>query len=74
MQEVINKIAELTEEDVESLSLATVLGELEAWDSLAQVSFLAFAAVEFDVELDALGIRSASTIGDLCNLVLGESK
>ncbi len=71
MHRIIEHVAELTEEDVKTLSASTVLDTLDAWDSLAQVSFLAFASMEFGARLDARDIRLAETIGDLCKLVTG---
>jgi len=66
---IIEKIAELTEEDLGKISESTVLSELEAWDSLAMVTFLVFASTEFGVELTGKDLRKAVTVSDLHNLI-----
>ena len=69
IESIIEKIAELTEEEVSSITPATVLDELDAWDSLAKVSFLIFASTEFGVQLDGRDVQRAETVEALHELI-----
>lgn len=69
IKSIIEKVAELTEEELPSITPATVLDQLESWDSLAKVSFLIFASTEFNVQLDGRDVQRAETIEALCELV-----
>lgn len=66
---IIEKIAQLTEEALQSITPATALYELDAWDSLAKVSFLIFASTEFGVQLDGRDVQRAETVGALQELI-----
>ncbi len=69
---IIKKIAEISETDVANVTESTELAALECWDSLAQVTFVAFAVSEFGVKVTADEIMNALTVGDLIELI--ESK
>lgn len=66
---IIKKIAELTEEDLARVNENSILAELEAWDSLAMVSFLVFASSEYGVEIVGSDLRNAVTVSDLYKLI-----
>ena len=55
----------------ESVSMDTVLEDLEEWDSLSIVSFLAMVDVEYGKTMRAAQFKDAQTIGDLYRLVMG---
>lgn len=65
----IEKIAELTEEEKSSITSFTILDDLDAWDSLAKVSFLVFSSTEFGIQLDGRDINSAQAVQDLLDLI-----
>ncbi|MBT2291609.1 acyl carrier protein [Paenibacillus albidus] len=56
--------------DIEGLiTLETSLDGLVEWDSLAKISFLAFADRELDVNINPTQLENCKTILDLYNLV-----
>lgn len=67
---IIAKVAELTEEEFARITTTTELAELDAWDSLAKVSFLIFASTEFGVQLDGIDVQGAETIESLHELIV----
>ena len=67
---IISKIAELVEENSENVALSSVLNDFDAWDSLAKVSFLVFASTEYGVQLGGGDFEKASTVNDLCSLIM----
>lgn len=70
MHDLINKIAELTEERPNRIAGETVLHNLEAWDSLAMVSFMVYASTEFGVKINGQDLQKAITVSDLCRMIL----
>ena len=56
----------------EDLEMDTKLSDVEEWDSLAYVAFLAMAAEYTDKTIRASEVRGAQTVGDLYNLVVLE--
>ncbi|MEG2185438.1 MAG: acyl carrier protein [Cloacibacillus sp.] len=69
---VITKIAEISETDPNLVKPDTELMDLESWDSLANVTFVAYAISEYGVKLTADEMLDAKTVSDLIRLV--ESK
>lgn len=62
--------AEVLEVDhTESLTFATKITDIEEWDSLVLLSFMALASQRFSVQLDGTKIKDATTVGDLFNLI-----
>ena len=56
--------------DAESgLNLTTILANIEEWDSLSVVSFIAMANMEAGKKLQATEIQDAKTVADLYELV-----
>ena len=53
----------------EEVSLEDKLEDIEEWDSLGYVAFLAMAAEYTDKTIKASEVRGAQTVGDLYNLV-----
>jgi len=69
VNEFYGKLEELLEVPAASITGATVLKQLEAWDSLAVISFIAMVDTDYGVTLPAKRIASAVTAGDLCALI-----
>ncbi len=55
--------------DVEQVKQEDVLGDFEAWDSLAILSVLALADSKYGVAIKAEEIRSVVSALDLANLI-----
>lgn len=53
----------------ENFTFETKLSEIEEWDSLSIVSFLAMANVESGKKIDITLLREAKSIGDLYILI-----
>jgi acyl carrier protein len=68
-QEFIANMEELLEADAGSLNLATPLGSLQEWDSLALVSFLAMADAKYGVRVEPTDLRQCKSVADLMKLV-----
>ena len=64
----LEKMAEILDAEGE-LTLATLLKDIEEWDSLSVVSFVALANTEANRKIDVKTIRTAQTIGDLYALL-----
>ena len=71
-ENIVTKIAEISETAPDIVKLGTELTELESWDSLANVTFVAYAISEYGVKLTADEMLEAKTVSDLIRLV--ESK
>ena len=54
----------------EEVEMETKLSDVEEWDSLAYVAFLAMAAEFTDKTIRASEVRGAETVGDLYELVV----
>lgn len=70
MDEFLNEMAEILEE--ESVTPEDRLADFESWDSLAALSVIAFAELDFGVTLSAQDIKSAETIESLYQCVLSK--
>jgi len=68
-QEFIARLEELLEADAGSLNLATPLGSLQGWDSLAFVSFLAMADEKYGTRVAPTDLRQCKSVADLMKLV-----
>lgn len=71
-KQLIAKIAEISETAPDIVKLGTELTQLESWDSLANVTFVAYAISEYGVKLTADEMLDAKTVSDLIRLI--ESK
>ncbi|MFA4943150.1 MAG: acyl carrier protein [Lentisphaeria bacterium] len=64
-------LAELLELDKGRLSPETTLAELEGWDSMARVLFVAMADREYGRRVAGKEVTAARTVADLQRLVQG---
>jgi acyl carrier protein len=69
--EFLNLLEETIEADENSLSGKSQLEELDCWDSLAIVTFIAMVDENFDIILSPEKISKSKTIQDLI-LMLGD--
>ena len=65
MQELIDKLSEILEEDVNEES---ILDDFEEWDSLAVLQIISFFNSEYSLSVVASQIKNAKTVKDLYNL------
>lgn len=70
MDEFLAEMAEILEED--QVAPADELESFESWDSLAALSVLAMADTNFGVTLTAEEANSATTVGDLYQLIIAK--
>lgn len=66
----IEKMVDLMDTEDE-LTMDTKLMDLEEWDSLSFVSFIAFANAQAGKKLTPDMVRSAKTVSDLYHLIEG---
>ena len=63
-KEKIELLEEMLELDEGTLSPETVLTDLDEWDSIAAISFIALVDDEFDKSVKGADIRSFVTVSD----------
>lgn len=68
-KQFLAKVAEIVEEDESAINLFTELDTLDAWDSLARITFLVFISDEFKKRIDGNLVKDSVTVGDLYKLV-----
>lgn len=68
MEQFIEKMVDLLDCE-EEITMDTVLDELDEWDSLSFVSFLAMANAAYGKKIEPSDVRRAETIGDLYSLI-----
>lgn len=71
-QEFLTHFETLLEEDAETIASDKSLAELDAWDSLAVISFIAFIDERFEITLSPEKIYQAKTVSDLI-VLLGDN-
>lgn len=69
-EQFLEKMIDLLDTEKE-IRMDSVLKDIEEWDSLSYVSFLAIANVSTGKKLAPELVKSARTIGDLFELVKG---
>lgn len=69
--EFVEKMVELMDTEAE-LTMDTELAEVEEWDSLSYVAFLAMARANSDRKVKPIDVRNAKTVRDLYNIMVGE--
>lgn len=69
MNDFLEKFVEIIDAEEENISADTLLLDIEEWDSLAYISFIAFARTDYSAKVTASEIRNAKTVSDLYNLV-----
>lgn len=65
-------LADAMDIDPEKLSPDTVLADLEEWDSIARISFVAVLGDEFNKTVSGADIKAKETVGDLLTLMESE--
>lgn len=68
-QEFLTKMKEDVLDTEDDISMETVLLDIEEWDSLSFVSFIAMVKVATGKKLERKAIQAAETVQDLYNLV-----
>lgn len=67
-EKFLEKMIELLDSEME-INMNTELKDIEEWDSLSFVSFLAMANAAYGKKIAPADVRAAKTIGDLALLV-----
>ncbi|WP_019551951.1 hypothetical protein [Propionispira raffinosivorans] len=67
-EQFLEKMIDLLDTE-EEITMDSVLKDIEEWDSLSYVSFLAMANVSAGKKLKPETVKTAQTIGDLFELV-----
>lgn len=67
-KQFLEKMMDLLDTE-EEVTLDTVLADIEEWDSISLVGFLAFANNHSNSKITAAEVRDAKTINDLYELV-----
>lgn len=68
MEKFLEKMQDLLDCEQE-VKMDTVLADVEEWDSLSFVSFLALANAQYGKKIAPASLREAQTVEDLYNLV-----
>lgn len=67
-KEFLEKMIDILDCEQE-VSMDSILGEIEEWDSLSFVSFLAMANASYGKKVIPANVKSAKTIADLFEIV-----
>ena len=70
-KEFLEKMAEIMDTETE-LSMDSVLKDIEEWDSLSYVAFLAFGATIAKEKIWPADVKAAKTLRDLYSLLMGD--
>lgn len=68
MENFIEQMQDILDCD-QQITMESALADIEEWDSLSYVSFIAMANASYGKKVDAKIVKEAETIGDLYNLV-----
>ena len=68
MEQFIEKIIDIMDIE-EEITADTILEDLEEWDSLSLVSFMAMANAAYGKKVVAADVKMAKTVADLYELV-----
>ena len=71
-KEFIDKMIDIMDTE-EKIDMDSNLADIEEWDSLSRISFLAFCRTISDKKVAPAEVRDAKTIRDLYNLANGEN-
>ena len=69
-KDFLAQMADILEIDGE-VTMDTVLGDLEEWDSLSYVSFISMANATLGKKVTVKELKVANTVSDLYNIVKG---
>ena len=67
--EFISKFEEIVEAETGEISGKTLLADVEGWDSLAVMGFIAMVDEEFGLSLEPKALKSCNSVQDLVRLV-----
>lgn len=67
-QEFLEKLTEVMDTE-EELTMDSVLSDIEEWDSLSYVAFLAFCAKVAKIHVEPQEVRDSQTVKDLYHLI-----
>ncbi|SDF28280.1 hypothetical protein [Sporomusa acidovorans] len=67
----LQNLADILDIDVKGLTTNTYLSDIEEWDSLSVISFVAMADIKYERKLNAPEVRKAQTVQELFDLVHG---
>lgn len=70
-QEFLLKLDELLELEPGSLTGSEALADLEMWDSMTMLGFIALVDEQFELTLSASRLAACETTGDLISLLDG---
>lgn len=70
-KDFLEKMAEIMDTE-EELSMDSVLENIEEWDSLSYVAFLAFGATVAKEKIWPADVKAAKTLRDLYGLLMGD--
>lgn len=68
MEQFIEKMVDILDSE-EEITMDTVLEDLDEWDSLSLVSFMAMANAAYGKKVAAADVKMAKTLADLYDLV-----
>lgn len=68
MEQFIEKMVDILDSE-EEITMDTVLEDLDEWDSLSLVSFMAMANAAYGKKVAAADVKMAKTVADLYDLV-----
>jgi acyl carrier protein len=68
-QEFLDEMENILDAEAHSLTGEELLGDLDAWDSLAMLAFSVLASERQDREISGRLIRDAKTVNDLYDLI-----
>ena len=71
-KEFIDKMIDLMDTE-EEINMDSNLADIEEWDSLSYISFLAFCRTTTEKKVSPAEVKGAKTIRDLYNLAKGEN-
>lgn len=73
IKDFISKLDSVFENtDLSTFTYDTKFRELEEWDSMLALSFIAMADDSYNVKVTGADVRNANTIGDLFEMVKGK--
>lgn len=67
-EEFLNRMADILDAE-NDVTMDAVLADIEEWDSLSVVSYVAMANTSYGKKVNAKDVREAVTIQDLYNLL-----
>ena len=70
--EFYQKLADILEMETAGITGEVVLKDISSWDSLAMLSFVAFADSQFGVVIQGSKLAACRTVNDLISLLPGK--